>query len=232
MNSIKQYFSNHPMMLTLVSALVSMILYSFMFGWVVSLGFIFSLFVHEMGHYCAARYCKIDTTVPIFIPYMGALINFKQAPNNAVEEAIIGIAGPIAGFLIALVFFAVYQITSDTAFLKIAALGFFLNLFNLIPLTPLDGGRTVTAITPYFWLLGIVLLVLAFIKFKSFIILLVALVSLGPVKNVLFNGGAKTDYYKTNVWTKLLFFFLYFGLSFALLSMLFAALSYQSHIFG
>jgi Zn-dependent protease len=213
MNSIKNYFANNPMMLTGVSAIVSAFVYSFWFGWFVSIGFTLSLFIHEMGHYFAARRQNISVTVPVFIPFVGALINFKEHPYNAEQEAYIGIAGPIAGTLAAIISYLLYQYTGEPGYLVVALLGFFLNLFNLLPLSPLDGGRTVTVISPYIWLVGMLMLVGAFIYFKSIIIILVAAVGFMQIKQVLFNGKELSLYYKSKWTTKLLYLFMYLALA-------------------
>lgn len=211
---------NNAIFVTGGSALLSAFVYSFMFGWAVSIGFTLSLFVHEMGHYIAARRQNIAVTVPIFIPFMGALINFKEHPYNAEQEAYIGIAGPIAGTLAAIVSYLLYKVTGDQTFLVVAMLGYFLNLFNLVPLSPLDGGRTVTVITPYLWLLGAIILIAAFWYFKSILILLVGVIGFIQIKQVLFSGRELSLYYKSPVKVKLLYSFLYFGLSLFLALML------------
>lgn len=230
MNSIKAYFANHPYMITVVSAAISAFVYSFFFGWAVSIGFTLSLFVHEMGHYLAARRQNISVTVPIFIPFMGALINFKEHPYNAEQEAYIGIAGPIAGTLAAIVSYALYMYTGNQVFLVVAMLGFFLNLFNLLPLSPLDGGRTVTVISPYIWLLGMLMVVAAFLYFKSFIILLVGIIGFTQIKQVLFTGSELSLYYKSKWTTKLLYASIYIGLSLFLAFMMLVTTQYLNHL--
>jgi len=83
MNNVINYFKQNPRMLTIASMLLSMAVYSFIFGWVVSVGFTLALLVHELGHYYAAKRVNISTSVPVFIPFVGALINFKEMPYNA-----------------------------------------------------------------------------------------------------------------------------------------------------
>jgi Zn-dependent protease len=232
MNNVKAYFANNPLMLTGVSALISAFVYSFIFGPLVSIGFTLSLFIHEMGHYVAARRQNISVTVPVFIPFVGALINFKENPYNAEQEAYIGIAGPIAGTIAAMISFALFQYTGNSVFLTVAMLGFFLNLFNLLPLSPLDGGRTVTVISPYIWLLGAAMLVGAFVYFKSFIILLVGLVGFLQIKQVLFSGKELSLYYKSKWTTKLLYASIYIGLSLFLTFMMLVSARYLHYLNG
>jgi len=215
-NDIKFYFRRNPLALTFASMLVSIICYRMIFSWVVALGFTVSLLIHEMGHFYAAKRQKIDVTVPVFIPYLGALINFKENPYNAEQEAYIGIAGPIAGTLAAFASYGLFLLTGYTPFLTIAILGSFLNLFNLIPLSPMDGGRTVTVITPWLWLLGAAMLIGAMFWFKSIVILLIGFFGFQEIRTVLFDSAYKTGslsaYYKSSWKTKVLYSSIYLGL--------------------
>lgn len=215
-DDIKSYFRNNPLALTLVSMLVSIICYRMLFTWVVSVGFTVSLLIHEMGHYVAAKRQKIDVTVPVFIPFLGALISFKENPYNAEQEAYIGIAGPIAGTLAAFASYGLFLLTGYEPLLMIAMLGVILNLFNLIPLSPMDGGRTVTVITPWLWLVGAAMMIGAMFWFKSVIILLIGYFGFQQIRTVLFGSAYKTGglsaYYKSSVKTKILYSSVYLGL--------------------
>src|SRR5438093_6493587 len=116
--------------------------------WWFALGLVVLLFVHEMGHVLEARRQGLPVSVPVFIPFMGALITMKQMPHDAWREARLAIAGPILGSLGALAVYAV-GVAEDSQKLKaLAFLGFFLNLFNLLPVIPLDGGRVTAALHP------------------------------------------------------------------------------------
>jgi len=224
MNSIINYFKTHALALTFASMLVSIACYSFLFGFVVSVGFTLSLLVHEMGHWLAAKKQNIKTTVPVFIPFLGALINFKEQPYNAEQEAFIGIAGPIAGTVAVIVSYVLFLLTGYAPLLTIAMLGAFLNLFNLIPLSPMDGGRTVTVISPWLWLVGAALLIVAFFVFKSFVILLVGFAGFQQIRTVLFGSAYKTGslskYYKSALSTKFLYGSIYVSLIVLLLYLL------------
>ena len=145
-------------LLTGGTMLVSLVAYSWIFGWKYALGFIALLFTHEMGHYLAARQRNLDVGAPCFIPFVGAWINLKEQPLSAETEAYIGIAGPMAGSAAAFVCFLYGREVGSNLFLAIAYSGFMLNLFNLIPLSPLDGGRIMSAISPKLWLVGIPML--------------------------------------------------------------------------
>jgi Zn-dependent protease len=94
-------------------------------------------------------------------------------PDDAAAEARVGLAGPVLGSIGCLIPLALYGITGDELFKALAFVGFFLNLFNLLPVLPLDGGRAMAALTPWMWLVGYALLVAVAITFPNPIILLI-----------------------------------------------------------
>ena len=156
------------------SMLVSIAAYSVIWGWQFAIGFVALLFVHEMGHVIALRREGIKASAPMFIPFMGAFIGAKSLGDNALAEARVGLAGPILGSLGALAVLGIYGLTGDTLFLALAFMGFFLNLFNLLPVVPLDGGRAMAAMAPAMWLVGLGAIVALAILFPNPIILLIA----------------------------------------------------------
>lgn len=156
---------------------ISIAAYALLWGWRFAAGFVILLFVHETGHLIAARMMRLKTSWPIFIPFMGALIALKEAPRNAWVEAVVGIGGPILGSLGALAVWALYFVTGNQLFLALGFTGFFLNLFNLIPIVPLDGGRIVAAISPWFWLFGLALLIPVLLWSWNILILLLVFLS-------------------------------------------------------
>lgn len=79
--------------------------------------------------------------LPTFIPFVGAWVELKDMPHDAETEAYVGLAGPLAGTVAALVCYFVARDRQLDWLLAVAYSGFFLNLFNLIPLLPFDGGR-------------------------------------------------------------------------------------------
>src|SRR5207253_6484218 len=125
------------------------------------------------GHLLAAKRIGLKVGAPVFIPFMGAFIALKDAPKNAWIESQVGIGGPLLGTVGAAVCFLLYPVTRDPLFAALAYTGFFLNLFNLAPLTPLDGGRIVTALSPWFWLVGLVMLGVLMVIHFNFILLLI-----------------------------------------------------------
>jgi Zn-dependent protease len=141
------------------SMLVSIGAYALLWGWQFAVGFVLLLFVHELGHVLEAKRQGLPVSAPLFIPFLGALITLKRLPDNAWAEAKVAIAGPIVGGLgAAAVWLAGESVDSDLL-VALGFTGFFLNLFNLAPISPLDGGRIVAAIHPGLWIFGLAALV-------------------------------------------------------------------------
>jgi Zn-dependent protease len=161
---------------TLISMLVSLALYAQVFGWAFAAGFVALLFVHEMGHYLTARRLGVPVTAPVFIPFLGAVINLRGSPQDAYREAQLAAGGPLTGIAAS---FALLPLAGASGlFASLAFTGFFLNLFNLLPTYPLDGGRIAGAISPWFWPLGLVLAGYLFWRSGNPILLLVLVFSL------------------------------------------------------
>ncbi len=134
--------------------LISLAVYAIAFGWKFALGFTGLLLVHELGHLVAARVVGLRSSTPVFVPFLGAVIRLRQPPINAKMEANIAVGGPAAGTLSALVCLVFYLWTDSALMLVLAYTACLLNLFNLIPCAPLDGGKIAAAISPRMWWLG------------------------------------------------------------------------------
>lgn len=135
--------------------LASLGAYAWLYGWKFAVGLILLIFVHEMGHVILLRARGIEAGLPVFLPFLGAFVSMKSAPRTAYDEALSGIAGPVFGTAAAFAALGLAE-TYDSELLRVIAYaGFFLNLFNLFPVLPLDGGRTVAALSPKIWALGL-----------------------------------------------------------------------------
>src|SRR5688500_18301955 len=155
--------------------LVSIAAYALIWGWSFAVGFVLLLLVHEMGHVVQLKREGIPASAPMFIPFLGAVVAMKRLPDDAAAEARVGLAGPVLGSLGALVPLGIYALTGDELFKALAFVGFFLNLFNLLPVLPLDGGRAMAALSPVLWLVGFALLIAVTFVFPNPIMLLVLL---------------------------------------------------------
>jgi Zn-dependent protease len=157
------------------TALVSVAAYSLFWGWPFAAGFVVLLFVHEMGHVIQLRREGIKASAPMFIPFLGALITAKSLGENALAEARVGLAGPILGSAAAAAVAVVAVATGSSLLLALAYVGFLINLFNLLPVVPLDGGRAMAAMAPWMWFVGFgALIALAFV-FPNPILLIIIL---------------------------------------------------------
>lgn len=126
---------------TLWSMLLSMGVYWTIWGWKFAVGLVLSIYVHEMGHVIALKRYGFKATSPMFIPGIGALIRLQQQVVNPLEDAEIGLAGPIYGLGAAVFSLALWYATGNHFFAAIAGVGAWINLFNLVPISSLDGGR-------------------------------------------------------------------------------------------
>jgi len=155
--------------------LLSMAVYAMSFGWPFAVGFVLLILVHELGHYIAARQHGLAVGAPVFIPFVGAWISLKEARMAPEVEARVALAGPMLGSVGAFVCFLLGLSGQGRIFMALAQAGFMINLFNLIPLNPLDGGRLVGVISPKLWFIGAPLLVLLFLWRPSPLLILIAI---------------------------------------------------------
>ena len=157
------------------SMLVSIGAYTLIWGWQFAVGFVLLLFVHEMGHVIQLRREGVKASAPLFIPFLGAVVWAKSLGGNALAEARVGLAGPILGSLGALACLPLAAATGNNLFQALAFTGFFLNLFNLAPVLPLDGGRAMAAMAPWMWIVGLGVMIGAAFAFPNPIIILILL---------------------------------------------------------
>ncbi len=166
---------------TVLSLVLAVGVYTLVFGWRYAVGIVAMLLIHEMGHYIAARHRGLKVRLPMFIPFVFAWTTLEDLPHDAETEAYIGLGGPMLGTVGAIAAWWLAHSTDATWLLAVASTGFFLNLINLIPLPPLDGGRITTVLSPRIWLLGVPIIgVLLWYQF-SIILLLIAILALPHV---------------------------------------------------
>lgn len=138
------------------SMIVSAIAWSFLGGMEFGIGIVLLILVHEMGHYFVIRAKGLPAKLPIFIPYLGAFVSMVKMPKNALDEAIIALAGPFTGGISAVIMLLLYYQTGYSLWINLAYFGFLINVLNLIPINPLDGGRVVGAISRWVWPIGLI----------------------------------------------------------------------------
>ncbi len=155
--------------------LVSLAAYTSIWGWRFALGFMVLLFIHEMGHVVQLRREGVPASAPLFVPFLGAYVGMKGMPENAWAEAKVGLAGPVLGTAGALACFGLAAFTDSDLLRAVAYTGCFLNLINLIPVLPLDGGRAAAAFHPSFWFVGVFVVALLFFWHPNPLVLVIAL---------------------------------------------------------
>jgi len=162
---------------TLFSMILSLGVYWAVFGWWFALGLLLSMYVHEMGHVAALQRYGLPASFPMFVPGLGAFVRLKQRPANPVEDARIGLAGPFWGLGAAVVSYGAFLITGWPILAAIAKVGAWINLFNLLPVWQLDGGRAFHALSrPQRWIAAAGLAV-AWVATHEGLLVLLALVA-------------------------------------------------------
>jgi Zn-dependent protease len=158
------------------SMLVSVGAYALIWGWSFAAGFVALLFIHEMGHYIQLRREGVKPTGMVFIPFLGAAVGTRSLGGSALAEARVGLAGPILGSLATAALLPIAAATDSDFWRALAFTGFFLNLFNLLPVVPLDGGRAMAAMAPWMWFVGFgAMLALLFIWPNPILLIIVLL---------------------------------------------------------
>jgi Zn-dependent protease len=162
---------------TLLSMLASIGLYWALYGWKFGVGFVLSIYIHEMGHVMALARYGIAATAPMFIPGFGAFIRLKAYPANVGEDARTGLAGPLWGLGAALACMGVWVLTGSGLFGALAKTGAWINVFNLIPIWQLDGGRGFRALTRQHRMIVAATALLLWIWTSETMLLIIALAS-------------------------------------------------------
>jgi Zn-dependent protease len=199
---------------TLISMFVAVWAYALFWGFPFALGFVLLILVHELGHALVLRQQGIPAGAPVFIPFLGAVIAMKGMPRNAWVEALVGIGGPVLGSLGALVCLIVGWMTDSLIWYALASTGFLLNLFNLLPISPLDGGRIVGVISRWIWVAGYALAIAAFLAtFHPMLLLILIFGLLGLGRAI---RGPGPGYYDVPVERRIVMGVAYFGLAAAL----------------
>jgi Zn-dependent protease len=205
--------------------LLSILLYTWVFGWAYAVGFVMLLFIHEMGHYVAARQRGLDPGLPAFIPFVGAWVALKELPHDVETEAYVGFGGPLAGTAAALGCYFLSRSTGSDLLLALAYSGCMLNLVNLIPIAPLDGGRITAIISPKVWLAGVPLLAALFLYRPSPMLILVAILAYPQLKAA-FSGtlDQTSGYYSVPMAARI-----NYGVMYLTLVTFLAVISYDIH---
>jgi Zn-dependent protease len=196
--------------------LLALLVYGSIYGWRYAAGFIGLLFAHEMGHYLAAKQRGLSVGAPTFIPFVGAWIQLKEQPMNVETEAYVAAAGPFIGTIAATAVYFWARDSGSGLLLAVAYSGFFLNFFNLLPLSPLDGGRITAILSPRIWLLGAPMMLALMLYRPSPLLVLIAILAIPSLRRA-WNYDAKAPeniaYYGVPMELKIEYGCFYLGLA-------------------
>ena len=185
---------------TFISMLISIWAYAMFWGWSFAAGFVVLIFIHEMGHVLALRMMGIRASAPMFIPFVGAHIVMQKMPKNAFSESVAAYGGPLLGTLGAIVCAGIGMATGNLFWYALASSGFLLNLFNLLPISPLDGGRIIGVISPKIWVLGLLgAVVLFYLTWSPILALIVILGSFQIYKSFKKSKTERAQYYNVSL---------------------------------
>jgi len=157
--------------------------YGWYFGWwAFGIGFVLLILIHESGHLVVARFLRLPVTLPVMLPFLGAFVAMKQRPKSVAEEAQMAVGGPVLGGIASGLCYLGY-VTAPNSYwggllVGLAYFGFIINLFNLVPVTPLDGGRVLSVVSKWFNVAGLAVAagLLVLTQFRSPILLLIVIV--------------------------------------------------------
>jgi Zn-dependent protease len=195
-----------------LSMAVSIAAYAWIWGLPFAVGFVLLILVHELGHVFELRRQGVPASAPLFIPFLGAVIGMKELPDDAWKEAKVALAGPILGSAAAAACWIAAEATGSEMLMGLAFVGFFLNLFNLIPIVPLDGGRAAGALHPALWFVGLLMMVgLVAVSFNPLLLIIVVLGGLDLWQRWRSRGDAG-DYYRLSVGQRTAVAVVYLGL--------------------
>ena len=195
-----------------VSMLVSIAAYAWIWGLPFAIGFVLLILVHELGHVIELRRQGVPASAPLFIPFLGAVLGMKELPDDAWKEAHLALAGPILGSVGAAACWVAAEVTGSELLMGLAFVGFFLNLFNLIPIVPLDGGRAAGALHPVLWFVGLLMMVGLVVLNPNPLLLIIVLLGGLDLWRRWRERGAVGEYYRLTVAQRATVGVVYLGL--------------------
>lgn len=197
------------------SMIVSLVAYAMKMGFPFAAGFIIILVVHELGHALMIRAKGLRAGGMVFIPFVGGAVTLRNQPRSAYVDAQIGLAGPIAGTIASVISLQIYSLTGNPLYGYVAFAGFLINLFNLTPIGPLDGGRIAGAITKWMWVFGAAILVVLMVRWKNPFLLLIIVLGVVQIYRTITDQPRKR-FYNVSTTQRATVAAVYFALTFFL----------------
>lgn len=161
----------------LISPLISIGVYSMLFGWPYAIAIVLLLFIHEMGHWVWMKCLGLAPKAPVFIPGVGAYVAMTKLPPDQATHAWVAIAGPLVGGVGCAILYTAGIYSANNWLIAAGSTGFFLNLIQLVPAKPLDGGFIIQAVSRWLLIPGTVLLFVMAFRFQSVLLLIIGAIS-------------------------------------------------------
>jgi Zn-dependent protease len=160
------------------SMALSLGIYMMMFGWKYAVTIIILLFIHEMGHFIFMHFYGLKPRAPMFVPFVGAYTAMTHIPRDLATHAWVAYAGPFIGGIAAFASYLIGVSTGNTYLVAAANTGAILNLLQLVPIKPFDGGFIAQSITRWLFIPGAALLAYLAWTLRSPLLILIAVVAI------------------------------------------------------
>jgi Zn-dependent protease len=125
------------------------------YGWASVIGILSQVVVHELGTLVVGWRWKLPLRLRFFGFGANATAMLEAQPRQVWTDAVVGFAGPLTGSVFSVALALTYNLTDNPLFLGMACVGYFYNLFTLIPILDLEGGWIAPALAPQAWVLGL-----------------------------------------------------------------------------
>ncbi len=141
--------------------------YAMMFGWPYAVMVVLLLLIHEGGHYIFMKYFGLEPKLPVFIPFFGAYVAMTKTPPDQAVDAWVSLAGPLVGGVSSAIFFYLGATQNIPFLLAAGSTGCLLNLMQLLPAKPFDGGFVINAIARWVLVPGVLMVFATALVFHS-----------------------------------------------------------------
>lgn len=195
--------------------LLSFGIYAQQGGWRWAVTLIALIYVHEMGHYAFMKVKGLKPQAPMFVPFVGAYVAMTKLPEDPITHAWVAYAGPLVGGLASVALYWLGVNTGHDYLIMAASTGFFLNLLQLVPVRPFDGGFIAEGISKWLMIPGILILVVVALNWHALMLTIITFVAVLQTIHR-FRAGSRYDSVKVSIWQRVLVTLAYFGLAWAL----------------
>ncbi len=161
----------------ILSPILTIGFYAVLFGLPYAAAIFVILVIHEMGHWVWMKALGLEPKMPVFLPFIAYVAMTKLPPDEA-TRAWVAIAGPLVGGVGSVLLFWFGVQNNNSWMMAAGNTGFFLNLFQLVPAMPFDGGFIIKAISKWLLIPGVAILIGLTVLFKSPLLFFIAIISI------------------------------------------------------